>query len=210
MTEVVFPPLERVSGRPEKTFIKLGEGGEGNMAEILFGVWIKDYKRAHKEMVGGFKKSLIKDVITFKVPESRHGVGGAEEELMKEIQTRENILETLAKADDNVKYPISCCLLNLYEYNPSESMWYAMEALPLGLTIEALQKPALGIYLAFPDEVIPHIFYQLSQALEFLHRECQITHVDISRKNIMLRWMGRECEYLPDAILIDFGHSGDG
>jgi RIO-like serine/threonine protein kinase len=79
-----------------------------------------------------------------------------------------------------------------------------MEPVTSGLTLENLYKTTQAKQQPIPEDLTFHMIDQMTKACDFLYTKCRIIRADVNRRNIMLRYPGREAPLMPDLVMIDW------
>lgn len=125
------------------------------------------------------------------------GVRTSARHLVKEIKAMQQIWSIMNE-------PLEHHFAKLYEYNTSDAPWYSMEPVLSGLTLESLFLTTQAKQQPIPEHLMFHMVDQITKAYIFLYEECRIVRADANRRNIMLRYPGRETPLMPDLVLIDW------
>jgi serine/threonine protein kinase len=113
-------------------------------------------------------------------------------------------LRAIQKVWLSMEEPVQHNFAQLYGYNTSDAPWYSMEPVTSGLTLENLYKTTQAKQQPIPEDLTFHMIDQMTKACDFLYTKCRIIRADVNRRNIMLRYPGREAPLMPDLVMIDW------
>lgn len=106
------------------------------------------------------------------------------------------LLHTFPEVIDADTEHLECHWFVLTAVNPSINLLHFRQTVQPSLNLTVL--PNHSTLVPF----IAHIFIQLHEAVNFLHKECKIFHGDLHEANILLRM---QKDALPSTVVLDFG-----
>jgi serine/threonine protein kinase len=113
-------------------------------------------------------------------------------------------IEAMKRVSQNMTKPMRSCFAELHEYNTSNEPWYSMEPIVPGMTLEHVFEIISAATHPVPEGLAFHFADQVARAYRFLHEDCKLVRADGDRRNMMLRYPGREVPVMPDIVLIDW------
>ncbi|KNG45296.1 hypothetical protein DDE82_009020 [Stemphylium lycopersici] len=125
------------------------------------------------------------------------GTKASAEYLMKEIKAMKRVWSEM---EECVRHNF----VRLCDYSTSNGPWYSMEHVTSGVTLETLYRTNQAKQSPVIEELAFHLVDQITKACVFLHEKCGIVCADVNRRNIMLRYPGRETPLMPDVVMIDW------
>ncbi|KAF2123141.1 hypothetical protein BDV96DRAFT_639687 [Lophiotrema nucula] len=91
---------------------------------------------------------------------------------------------------------------------PDTCSWFSMRAVYPTIALGGLQEQLIATKQRTPVEFVAHLFLQIGGLLRFLHNECNMTHGDLHRQNVLIDVDSAGESGLPHFVLVDFGRVG--